>query len=136
VKRSNDWAIGDTIGISPSYGNYAEYEKVTITGFNEDGSIAISPSLQFNHYGSSGPLTAGSYGTIDVNTHVGHLNRNIKIIPGPDVGWGVNVLVYGYTDHDDVRRDGYVQLSGVQIQDGGQYDTTASALQFLNVQNQ
>lgn len=135
VKSSTDWAVGDILGISPSYGKYSEYEKVAITAINADGSVDISPALQFNHYGSSGPFTAGSYGNIDLNTYVAHLNRNIEIIPGPDVGWGVNVLVYGYTDQDDVRRDGYVALSGVQIQDGGQYDTTASALQFLNVQN-
>jgi hypothetical protein len=135
VKSSTDWAVGDTLGISPSYGNFAEYEKVTITAINADGSVSISPPLQFNHYGSSGPLTTATYGEIDLNTHVAHLNRNIKIIPGPDVGWGVNVLIYGYTDQDGVRRDGYAALSGVQFQDGGQYDTTASALQFLNVQN-
>ena len=135
VKSSTDWTVGDTLGISPSYGNFAEYEMVTITAINSDGSIGISPALKFNHYGSSGPLTAGSYGTIDVNTYVAHINRNIQVIPGPDVGWGVNVLVYGYEDQDKVRRDGYVALSGVQLQDGGQYDTTASALQFLNVQN-
>lgn len=136
VKSSSEWAIGDTLGISPSYGNYAEYEQVTITAINiDEGSVSISPPLQFNHYGSDGPLTAGSYGKIDVNTYVAHLNRNIKIIPGPDVGWGVNVLVYGYLDQDNVRRDGSVRLSGIQIQDGGQYDTTSSALQFLNVQD-
>lgn len=43
VKSSSDWAIGDTLGLSPSYGNYAEYEMVKITGFNDDGSVAIDP---------------------------------------------------------------------------------------------
>lgn len=69
-----------------------------------------------------------------MNTHVGHLNRNINIVPGPDAGWGVNVLVYGFLD-GDIRRVGSVNLNGVQIQNGGQYDTTASALQFKNVLN-
>ena len=132
VKSKTGWAIGDTLGISPSYGIYSQYETVKIIGFNDDGSVSIDPPLLYNHYGSSGPLKT-THGSIDVNSYVAHLNRNIKVIPGPDVGWGVNILVYGYTDGDKVRRDGYVDLSGVQIQDGGQYDTTASALQFLNV---
>jgi hypothetical protein len=42
--------------------------------------------------------------------------------------------VYGFLD-GDIRRVGSVNLNAVNIQDGGQYDTTASALQFLNVVN-
>jgi hypothetical protein len=131
VASSTNWTVGDTIALSPSYGNYNEYESVNITGFNSDGSISISPALQYNHYGSTSTISS-PYGSIDVNTHVGHLNRNIKIVPGPDYGWGVNLLVYGFLD-GDIHRVGSVILDGVQIVDGGQYDTTSSALQFLNV---
>lgn len=46
------------------------------------------------------------------------------------------MLVYGFmdgTDTDAIRRDGSVNLQAVSIVDGGQYDTPASALQFLNI---
>jgi hypothetical protein len=122
--------VGDQLALSPSYGSYLEYETVRITSIVNANTIQVS-ALMFNHYGSPAPLSS-PYGSIDVNTHVGHLNRNIQIVPGPDYGWGVNLLVYGFMD-GDIHRVGSVQLSGVQVVDGGQYDTTASALQFLNV---
>lgn len=131
VAASTDWQVGDKIALSPSYGIYSEYESVTITAVNANGSISILPVLQYNHYGSSGPITT-PYGKIDVNTYVGHLNRNVQIVPGPDYGWGVNVLVYGFMD-GDIHRVGSVNLNAISIVDGGQYDTTASALQFLNI---
>lgn len=133
VADSTDWAVGDTLAISPSYGRYYEYESVIITGINTNGSVSIQPPLKYNHYGNK-TLLKTPYGSIDVNTHVGHLNRNIKIIPGPDYGWGVNILVYGFNDSGIVRV-GSVNFNGVQIENGGQYGTTASALQFLNVVN-
>lgn len=67
-----------------------------------------------------------------MNTHVGHLTRNIQVVPGPDYGWGVNILVYGFVD-GNISRIGSVNLNGIAIIDGGQYDTTRSALQFLNI---
>ena len=50
------------------------------------------------------------------------MNRNIKIVPGPDAGWGYSVTVYGFRDGgaNGVVRIGNVQLKGVQFQDGGQ----------------
>jgi len=64
---------------------------------------------------------------------VGHITRNIKITPGPDLGWGFSLTVYGYMDQANVTRIGSVQLSGVQLQDGGQLDTLNSPLVFLNL---
>lgn len=136
VEDSAGWQVGDRIALSPSYGVYSQYEEAKITAINESG-IFVESALRFNHYGSPSLLST-PYGSIDVNTHVGHLSRNISIIPGPDEGWGVNVLVYGFMDGKDgdidaIRRDGSVNLQAVSIVDGGQYDTTASALQFLNI---
>jgi hypothetical protein len=130
VASSTDWAVGDVLALSPSYGNYSEYEQVTITAINNATSISVTP-LQYNHYGSGAAITT-PYGSIDVNTHVGHINRNVQIVPGPDYGWGVNVLVYGFND-TGIQRVGSVKLVGVEIVNGGQYDTKAAALQFLNV---
>lgn len=73
-----------------------------------------------------------AYGQLDTRARVGHINRNIKIVPGPDVGWGFNIITYGFLD-GDIRRVGSVNLYGVQLQDGGQYDTKNSPLVFLNV---
>lgn len=132
VASSTNWTVGDVLALSPSYGNADEYEQVTITAINNASSISVTP-LQYNHYGSTSPIST-PYGSINVNTFVGHLNRNIQIVPGPDTAWGVNLLVYGFMD-GEVNRVGSVNLVGVEIMNGGQYDTTASALQFLNVMN-
>lgn len=130
VASSTDWAVGDELALSPSYGIYNEYEQVTITGINNATSISVT-ALKYNHYGSPSSISS-PHGSINVNTFVGHLNRNIQILPGPDTAWGVNLLVYGFMD-GNISRVGSVNLIGVEIINGGQYDTTASALQFLNV---
>jgi hypothetical protein len=133
VDDSSEWGVGDTIGISPSYGNYTQYEKVTITQISTDGKIiTFTPALRFNHYGDTNTFNT-AHGNIDLRAKIAHLNRNITIVTGPDYGWGVNVLVYGYVEPiSNITRVGSVKFSGVQIQDGGQYDTTNSPLKFLN----
>jgi hypothetical protein len=133
VANSSQWVIGDNLALSPSYANYSEYEIVIISAVHSNNSIDIVSPLKFNHYGSTSLITS-KFGQIDVNTYIGHLNRNIQIVPGPDYNWGVNILVYGFMDGPTYRA-GSVTLSGVQIQDGGQEDTSSSALQFLNVVN-
>jgi hypothetical protein len=130
VASSSDWAVGDVLALSPSYGKADEYEQVTITAIDNATTISVTP-LKYNHYGSPSAIST-PYGSINVNTFVGHLNRNIQIVPGPDTAWGVNLLVYGFMD-GDISRVGSVKLIGVQISNGGQYDTPAAALQFLNV---
>lgn len=59
------------------------------------------------------------------------MNRNIKIVPGPDVGWGFTVIIYGFTD-GSILRVGSAQLSGVQFSEGGQLDTLNAPLTFIN----
>ena len=112
------WSVGDSIALSPSYSKYFEHETVKITAINANGSLSISPPLKYNHYGSTS-LISTPQGSIDVNAHVAHLNRNIKIIAGPDYSWGVNILVYGFNDTGIVRV-GSINFKGVEIQDGGQ----------------
>lgn len=63
-----------------------------------------------------------SYGTLDARTKVGHLTRNIKIVSGNDIGWGYNIIIYGI-DVGRFRMVGTTQLSGVELINGGQYDT-------------
>lgn len=65
---------------------------------------------------------------------MGHVNRNVKIVPGPDAGWGFTVIVYAYLDNTIVRV-GSVDLSGVQFQDGGQLDSLNAPLTFLSAKN-
>ena len=78
--------------------------------------------LTYTHYGSGSLTVNNNYGKIDTRTRVGHVNRNIKIVPGPDAGWEYSVTVYGFRDGgaNGVVRIGNVQLKGVQFQDGGQ----------------
>ena len=66
---------------------------------------------------------------------MGHVNRNMKIVPGPDMGWGFSVIVYGYRDTDNKLWIGNVDISAVQIEDGGQLDTVNSPLKFFNTIN-
>ena len=98
---------------------------------NSDGSFVLSSPLQFTHYGSAGLTINNAFGTLDARARVGHVNRNIKIIPGPDAGWGFTVIVYGYMD-GNISRVGSVQLDSVQFADGGQLDTLNAPLSFIN----
>ena len=59
------------------------------------------------------------------------MNRNIRIVPGPDAGWGFSVIVYGYNDGAALRV-GSINLDGVQFADGGQLDTLNAPLTFIN----
>ena len=67
---------------------------------------------------------------------MGLLNRNIKISSGADAnGWGYRVLIYGYLElptgeGPPTPRNGYVKLIGVELADGGQYDTTFGNLRL------
>lgn len=133
LNSTSDWAVGDTLAISPSFSNYKQYEKVTIQGFNSDGSVLLSAPLQYTHYGSPYLTINNTFGTLDTRTRVAHLNRNIQIVPGPDVNWGFTVIVYGFMD-GTILRIGNTQLSGVQFSDGGQLDTLNAPLTFINAQ--
>lgn len=119
VSDSTDWIAGDTLVLSPSFSTYNQYESVTIQTVNADGSITLTTPLAYTHYGSGSITIDNNYGKLDTRTRVGHVNRNIKIVPGTDAGWGFTVVVYGFQD-GQIYRVGNVQLSGVQFQDGGQ----------------
>jgi hypothetical protein len=54
--------------------------------------------LAYTHYGSGSITIDNNYGKLDTRTRVGHVNRNIKIVPGTDAGWGFTVVVYGFQD--------------------------------------
>jgi hypothetical protein len=131
VGSSTDWNVGDTLVLSPSNSIYSEFEKVTIQSINADGSFTLTTPLAYNHYGSSSLTINNNYGTLDARTQVGHVNRNIQIVPGPEAGWGFTVYVYGFLD-GTILRIGSAKLYGVQIQDGGQLDTLNSPLVFMN----
>lgn len=82
VANSSQWKIGDSLVLSPSYSKAYEYELVTIKSIS-NGSVELVSTLKYNHYGSSSLLNS-SYGTIDLNTQVGHVSRNVQIVSGPD----------------------------------------------------
>ena len=69
---------------------------------------------------------------MDTRTAVGHLTRPIKITPGEDTGWGFRLLGYGYRN-GNVLRTGNLILSGVEVVEGGQYDTESTAIQMYNM---
>lgn len=48
-----DWAVGDTIVLSPSFSNSNEHERKVIQSVNLDGSITLTTPLSHTHYGAS-----------------------------------------------------------------------------------
>ena len=51
---------------------------------------------------------------------------------GPDNGWGFRLLSYAYVDGTRLRK-GNIILSGVELFEGGQYDTEQTAVQIKDV---
>lgn len=133
VDDSTDWIAGDTLVLAPSFSTYSEYETVTISSVNSDGSITLTSALQYTHFGDNSVTVTSVHGNLDTRATVGHINRNIKITAGADSGWGFSVIVYGYTGNDTVRRVGTAKLVGVQFENGGQLDSTNSPIVFKNV---
>ena len=131
VAGSSGWAVGDTLVISPSFSTYSEYEKLLIKAINSDGSIVLTAPLVHTHYGSNSVTISNGVGSLDARARVGHVNRNIQLVPGPDAGWGFTVNVYGFMD-GTILRIGSAQLSGVQFVSGGQLDTQNPPLNFMN----
>ena len=98
VSSKTDWAVGDTIVLSPSFSLHSEYESHTIKTINTDGSITLNSTLSYTHYGANSVTINNHYGTLDARTRVGHVSRNVQIVPGPDSGWGYTVIIYGFLD--------------------------------------
>ena len=131
VTSSTDWAVGDEIVLSPSFSTGTEYESKTISAINSDGTLTLDSALSYTHYGANGVTINNNYGKLDTRTRVGHLTRNIKIIPGSDSGWGYSIHVYGFLD-GEILRVGAAKVSGVEFYKGGQYDSMKYGLVFLN----
>jgi hypothetical protein len=74
--------------------------------------VSFTPALLYKHYGHIGATVTNAAGTLDTRAGVGHLTRNIKIVAGPDSGWGYQLLVYGYVDNTTLR-SGSIILKGV-----------------------
>ena len=78
--------------------------------------------------------------SLDTRARVTHMTRNIRITAGANVDWGFSFVVYRYTVGWDTNNDsisdkfterrGDVELTGVQFINGGQLDSTRSALVF------
>lgn len=62
------------------------------------------------------------------------MSRNIKIVSGEDSGWGYRLIVNSFLD-DNITRKGHIILEGVELKEGGQYDTEYSALEILTLLN-
>ena len=131
VLTTNGWAVGQKIGIAPSFSKVKEYEEVTITSLTSN-TVTFTPALSFAHYGSSSALTNG-YGTLDMRASVGVLDRNIKILGNSDPnGWGFGVVIYAWKDTSDFWNSGNGVVQGVQFQNGGQTDTLNAAFNVIN----
>lgn len=124
------WKVGDQLVVAPSYSSPDQHEKVTITAIDGQ-TVTITPALRFGHYGAPGITLENFVGTLDTRAAVGHLTRNIKIVSGQDAGWGYHLIAYGF--HDGVSlKAGSLILQGVELYEGGQYDTEKSAIKIFN----
>ena len=134
VAASIDWRVGDTLVLSPSFSNATEYETVYIASILPNGTVTLNTSLLYTHYGAPNVTIDNQFGTLDTRTRVGHVSRNIKIVPGPDAdNWGFTTIVYGFVNQ--TLRVGNVILDGVQFVNGSQSDTRNPVLKFLNTWN-
>jgi hypothetical protein len=131
VDSSTGWTVGDQLVLTPSFSKATEHETAIIQSINSDGTITLTSALQYTHYGAGSVTISNNYGTLDTRTRVGHLSRNIKILPGPDAGWGFTVIIYGFMD-GQILRVGAAQVSGVQFKSGGQLETLNAPLTFIN----
>lgn len=95
--------------------------------------MSLNTALLYTHYGAPNITIDNQYGTLDTRTRVGHVNRNIRIIPGPAADWGFTTIVYGYVNRTLIV--GNVFLDGVQFMNGGQLDSRNPTLKFLNTWN-
>jgi hypothetical protein len=95
VSSVSGWKVGDEIGLAPSFFKSREYEKLTITGISGN-VVTFTPALKYDHYGDASVTINNNYGTLDTRASVGHITRNIKIVSGPDAGWGYSLIVYQY----------------------------------------
>jgi hypothetical protein len=75
-------------------------------------TLGINSALKFTHYGAADITIQNGYGTLDTRAGVGHMDRNIKFISGPDNGWGYRVLGYSMLD-GNIIRTGNLQLNSV-----------------------
>jgi len=129
VASTDGWVIGQTIGISPSFSNPAEFEKVTITALDAT-SITFATPLAYTHYGAATGLT-NAIGDIDMRSVAVLLDRNIKITNDDTATWSYSVLVYGLNSSGTVKT-GSVVLKSVQFKNGGQANTDKAALNVIN----
>lgn len=103
--------------------------------------VTFTPALEYEHYGDSGTTISNDYGTLDARSAVGHLTRNIKIMPAADANnWGCKVHIYGYLEipedlsvSDPIFRNGYAKFHGVEMDGCGQYDTTNAAIKIEKI---
>ena len=82
----------------------------------------MSPALTYDHYGDPEITINNDIGILDTRSAVGHLTRNIRIISGTDSGWGYSLVGYGFLDGSKLRT-GKLIMQGVELYEGGQYDT-------------
>jgi hypothetical protein len=132
VASSTNWAVGNTIGIAPSFADSTQYETLVITAINGN-NISFSPvALAYDHYGNSSITINNTIGTMDMRAAVVLLDRNIKIVAGTDRNYGFRVATYGFLDGVQ-QRVGTTILQGVEVVGGGQSDTDYAALYFQDV---
>ena len=117
MDHTHGWKEGDQLVIGPSFSDSYQTEYVTITGISSN-TVTFTPPLQYDHYGANSQTIE----EIDSRTPVGHLTRNIKITTGDDKEWGYRILTYGYMECSK-EKYGLLILSGVEMENGGQYDS-------------
>lgn len=82
VDSLSGWALGDTIVLAPSFNNGYQYEEAIIEDINMN-TITLRTTLNYTHYGEAAKSTT-SIGDLDMRTTVGHLSRNIRILPSSE----------------------------------------------------
>lgn len=105
-----DWEVGDEIVIAPSGFDANEAEKLTVVAVNGN-KVTLDKALKYDHFGET-EMVDGKL--LDMRAEVGLLSRNIDIQGAKDS------LESEFGAHMMFMDGSSVQLSGIEIQRGGQ----------------
>lgn len=100
VQDASGWAVGDWLGIAPTFLDPLEFDSVEITSISSDScgtrigvkELKEEGGLLYRHFGST-ETDWSDHGDLDMRGEVVYLTRNIKIFGETGVNWGGQIVV-------------------------------------------
>jgi len=139
IAKNLKWLKDDKIVLTTTTHDPSQTEFLTVISYDElTGELIFSPSLKYNHFGSTVPTLISDNPlnpkiNLDERAEVYMLTRNIEI-SGSQSSWSCNIMTTTFAS-DNYVYYGKTNILHTQIRNCGQTDTGFSALQFLNKTN-